>query len=98
MAMAGAAAAEFVNSLKGEVSGGSKVKIDSRLSDEELEAIHASQHRDVTHHYKITRTQSHSVEIDDTSDVNKLSTDDKKVEKSKSKGSGCFGWCFGKKG
>ncbi len=98
MAQIGPMAAEFVNSLKGEVSGGSNVKIDSRLSDEELEGIRETRHKDITHHYKITHTQSHSVEIDDTSDVNNLATDDKKTGKSRSKGAGCFGWCFGKKG
>lgn len=98
MTIAGSAVGAALSELKGELEASAKVESHSEKTKSDIENMISHKSRDITHHYKITKTDSHSVEIDDTSAWDKLATDDKKITEQKEKRSGCFSWCFGRKG
>lgn len=96
MALAGSAVGSALTKLKATLEGDVQAEVASEKIENDLRHAHQHEGKELTHHYKATLT--HTLEVDDSVNMEELASDDKKVEKTKKKRSGCFGWCFGRKG
>lgn len=95
MAILGSAAGSALTKLKATLEGDVQAEVVLEKDATDLEHHAHQKDKSMTHHYKATLT--HTFEVDDSVDEAKLSADDKKVEKTKKKRGGCFGFCTGKK-
>ena len=95
MALAGSAVGAALTKLKATLEGDVQGEIVSEKKQGDFEALHRHDGKALTHHYKATST--HTYEVDDSVKEEKSEEDDKKVETTKHKRRGCFGFCFGKK-
>lgn len=95
MSLVGSAAGSALTKLKATLEGDTQAEIIAEKNAADLKHNELRHDKSMTHHYKATLT--HTLEVDDSVDETKLSADDEKVEKTKKKRRGCFGWCFSKK-
>lgn len=81
--------------ITGELELQGKANANSQSAQVDVLAHQGHAQKDVTHHYKITSTQT--LEIDDSQLAKAETGDEVKESKAKRKGCGCFSMCFGKK-
>ena len=94
MAMLGPVLSQLAN-VTGELEANAGVDAQARKSQQDTVKHHGHAQKDVTHHYKITRTQT--IEVDE-SEIDKTDRDEEANEtKTQRKRCGCFSMCFGRK-
>lgn len=96
MALAGSAVGAALSKLKAELEGEAAFKGNAVKIDGKSDAVHGHESKDITHHYKMTHTET--LEYEDASKDDHSDNVEVKKEKTKSKKFGCFGRCFGRKG
>lgn len=96
MTLAGSAVGAALSNIKGELELEAVAVGQAQKLNNSSNATSDRRSADITHHFKMTHTES--VEIDETSKDESDKDHGETKTKSKSKRAGCFSRCFGKKG
>jgi len=95
MALEGVLAKAALDALPKEVELKGEVTITKDKQDGKKHSHRADADKTITHHYKVTQTQSY--EVDDSVNEKDNLADDVEQTKTSKKSRGCFSMCFGKR-